>query len=258
MRLSPSSALLTSNTELFAGTHLLEAQAPQLARAVQPGQYCMLRCCDSLASDPFLRRPFFVAASEPERGVCRFLVHARGRASSWLARLQAGMPLDLLGPLGRGWTIRPEVRNLLLIGEEPVLAAVLSLTRGALEREIAVTLIQHAASVEQSYPPSLLPPEVEYQVFTDLNEPEHFAAQVSEYLSWADAACCSVAERTIEVLMSSAARWRERHFAQGALWKPLICASGACLSCQVELRHGSRLLCRDGPIFALSDLVSSA
>ena len=115
MRLS--SGILTTNTEILPGGHLLEVQAPQLARAVQPGQYCMLRCCDSQASDPLLRRPFFVAGVEPEQGVCRFLIYARGRASGWLARLQPGTLLDILGPLGHGWTIRPEVSNLLLIGE---------------------------------------------------------------------------------------------------------------------------------------------
>lgn len=253
MRLSTS--LLLSNNEILPGAHLLEARDPQLARAAQPGQYCMVRCCDSRASDPLLRRPFFIAASEPERGICRFLVYERGRGSGWLTRLQAGMQLDILGPLGRGWTIRAETRNLLLIGEEPGLAAVLALARSALEREIAVTLIHHIRSAEQSYPPALLPPEVEYQVFTDLEKPERLAAQISDYLSWADAACCSVSEETIIALARGSARWRERHFAQAALCKPLACATGACLSCPIELQQGARLLCREGPVFAVRELV---
>jgi dihydroorotate dehydrogenase electron transfer subunit len=241
---------LTRNSEILPGAYLLEALAPQLARAAQPGQYCMLRCCD-----PLLRRPFFIAETEPEQGLCRFLVYARGRGSSWLTRLQAGMQLDILGPLGHGWTIRPETRNLLLIGEEPGLAAVIALARSAIERELAVTLLHRVESVERSYPPALLPPEVEYQIFAEQEKPEQFAARLNEYLSWADAACCSVAERTIEALLQSAARWREKHFAQVAFCKPLICASGACLSCQIELRQGSRLICHDGPIFALRDLL---
>jgi dihydroorotate dehydrogenase electron transfer subunit len=251
MRLS--SGVLTTNTEILPGGYLLEVQAPQLARAAQPGQYCMLRCCDSQASDPLLRRPFFVAGVEPEQGGCRFLIYARGRASGWLTRLQAGASLDILGPLGHGWTIRPEVSNLLLIGEEPGLAALLFLAQSAVEREISVTLLQSVRSIERSYPVALLPPEVECQVISDIGESEDFARQAATYLRWADAACCSVAAQRIGVLARVGRRWREKNFAQVALCQPFICASGACLACQIELRHGSRLVCRDGPVFAFTE-----
>ena len=275
------------NSEILPGVHLLEIQAPQLARAAQPGQYCMLRGCDSLASDPLLLRPFFIAEVQPERDVCRFFIHKRGRASTWLARQQPGMSLDLLGPLGHGWTIRPEVRNLLLIGEDPLLASLIFLASHAIEQELSVTLI-HCVSGEQQgtslpivrekarssglhkrktestslplvpnrnvegYPPALLPPEVEYQVFAG---GETLAAQIGEYLTWADAVCCSLSESTLAALARGNARWREKHFVQAVGGRPLACVTGTCLACRIETRHGSRLVCRDGPVFALHELL---
>src|SRR5258707_5537491 len=152
---------IITNSEILPGVHLLEVRAVQLARAVQPGQYCMLRGGDSLTSDPLLRRPFFVAEVEPERDVCRFVVFVRGRVSTWLGRQQAGMSLDLLGPLGHGWTLRPEARNLLLIGEDALLAGLLLLARRAVADELSVTLIHCVASAEQGYPAALLAPEIE-------------------------------------------------------------------------------------------------
>lgn len=253
MRLT--TGILNTNTEILPGGHLLEVQAPQLARSVQPGQYCMLRCCASEASDPLLRRPFFVASSEPEQGTCGFLIYERGRGSRWLTKLQAGMELDILGPLGRGWTIRPQVRNLLLIGEEPLLGALLPLARSAIESEIAVTLLQLVNEQERAYPPALLSPEIEYGIMSGLDEPGHVTTQLADYLLWADAASCSVTATTLEMLMSTGSRWREKSFAQVVLAPPLPCASGACLACQVETRHHSRLACCDGPVFALSELV---
>ena len=250
------SGTVIANNEILPGVHLLEVYAEQLARAAQPGQYCMLRCCDSLASDPLLRRPFFVAEVEPERSLCRLLVYRRGRASAWLASQQAGMPLDMLGPLGHGWVIRPETRNLLLVGEDPLLAAPLFLARSALESELAVTFIHCAASMEQSYPAALLPPEVEYQVFTDLERPVELARQIGAYLAWADAACCSVSEELLATLVRAHPRWGERHFAQAVLARPLPCASGVCLACQIEARREPRLVCRDGPVFALNELAA--
>lgn len=240
---------ITANSEIAPGVHLLEVQAPQLARTVQPGQYCMVRCCDRLASDPLLRRPFFVHGSDPPRGVCRLLVSVRGRASAWLARQQVGMELDLLGPLGHGWSLQPETRNLLLIGEESVLAPLIFLTHRAIEQELSVTLLHCARSIEAAYPAALLPPEVEYQVL--LGDP---ADQLQEYLNWADALCCSVSRETLQVLVQADPRWRARHFAQVVLWPLLACGTGICLGCQVETRHGSRLVCREGPVFALHEL----
>lgn len=254
MRLS--SGTLIANNEILPGVHLLDVHAEQLALAAQAGQYCMLRCCDSLASDPLLRRPFFISEVEPARGICRLLVYRRGRASTWLARQQAGMPLDMLGPLGHGWAIRPETRNLLLIGEDPLLAALTFLARSALERELAVTFIHCAANMEQSYPAALLPPEIEYQVFPGLDRPEELAGQISAYLTWADTVCCSVSEQLLASLVRAHPRWQERHFAQAVLARPLPCATGVCLACQVESRREPRLVCRDGPVFALNELAA--
>lgn len=248
MRLSIGT--LTANTEILPGVHLLEAHAPQLTQAARPGQYCMLRCCGSRASDPLLRRPFYLCETEPARGLCRFLVYRRGRGSDWLARQQAGMSLDMLGPLGRGWEISSSARNLLLIGEEPVLAAVLFLARDAIEREFSVTLIHIAANPEQGYPPALLSPEVEYQVCARAD-----VGQLAAYLAWADTVYCSAAPETVEAFAQMGGRWRAKDFAQVALWQPFICASGACFACQVETRRGPRLICRDGPIFAFNELV---
>ncbi len=240
---------ITANTEIRAGVHLLEVHAPLLAQTVQPGQYCMLRCCDSFASDPLLRRPFFMHEAEPARGLCRFLVYTRGRASAWLARQQPGMSLDILGPLGHGWTLPPEGRNLLLIGEEPVLASLIFLAHHALEHELTVTLLHVASSMEASYPAALLPPEIEYQVMVGQPGP------LQEYLRWADTVCCAVSRETLQTF--SDPRWREKHFAQAVLWPVFACGSGICLSCQTEMRHSPRLVCREGPIFALSELAET-
>jgi dihydroorotate dehydrogenase electron transfer subunit len=216
----------------------------------------MLRCCASSASDPLLRRPFFIADADPSSGMCQFLIYQRGRGSRWLAHLAVGMPIDMLGPLGHGWMVRPEVSNLLLIGEEPRLGAVLSLLRRAIAQEISITLLHLTRAGELSYPAALLPPEVEYQVVVGSDQPASFAGLFDEYLTWADGACCSVVDSTIEVLAGDSVRWRAANFAQVALERPLICASGVCLACQVELRQGSRLICRDGPIFSFSELLT--
>jgi dihydroorotate dehydrogenase electron transfer subunit len=245
-----SIATITANTVLRPGVHLIEVKAPQLAQAVQPGQFCMVRCCHPQALDPLLRRPFFIHSVERSQGLCTLLVTVRGRGSAWLAQQQAGMQLDLFGPLGRGWQLHATVRNLLLIGEEAQMAALPMLAEAALRQEMAVTLLSLSSSAEEAYPPALLPEEVEYHIVTG-----DLLAEAREYLTWADAVCCSVSRETLTALYWRYERMRKHHFAQGVLLQPLVCGSGVCLTCSVETRTGQQLICRDGPVFAARKII---
>jgi dihydroorotate dehydrogenase electron transfer subunit len=242
-------ALVTANTRLREGVHLVEIHTPYLAQAVQPGQFCMVRCCHPTASDPLLRRPFFIHSVQREQGLCRLLIHIRGRGSAWLARQQEGMELDILGPLGHGWTLHPSAGNLLLISDVAVIASQTLLIQTAVEKELTVTLLCHCNRVEEAYPPSFLPPEVEYHIVT-----EHLQEKVAAFLSWADVVYCSVSQESAQTLYNRFERLRKKHFAQGILLRPLACGNGVCLTCNVETYTGQKLICRDGPVFDLQTL----
>lgn len=255
MRLSM--ATITANTEIRTGMHLIEMYAPQLAQAVQPGQYCMVRCCHTETSDPLLRRPFFVQSVERGQGLCSLLVSVSGRGTLWLAKQQEGATLDILGPLGHGWTVRPIVSNLLLIAEEGYLSSLLLLAQVAIEQEIAVTLVAQSSIAETVYPPALLPSEVEYHIVTrdgSLGQGGELIDVLPGYLSWADAVCCGVSHETSAALYSRFERMRIKHFAQGIILRPLVCGSGACLACSIEIHTGLKLVCKDGPVFLLKEI----
>jgi dihydroorotate dehydrogenase electron transfer subunit len=253
MRLSLATIIV--NSELRPGVHLLELRAPQLAQAAQPGQYCMVRCCDSQASDPLLRRPYFIHGAQRANEQCTLLVAARGRGSSWLARQPPGTTLDLLGPLGHGWELRPNTHNLLLIGEAPALTALTLLAQSAIEQEIAVTLLCHFSSEAAIYPPSLLSPEIEYHVSLGPDR-AGLVELVAPYLPWADTICCSVSRETLQLLYERFERLRQPGSAQAILLRPFVCGSGVCLTCSVETNAGLKLACHDGPVFALEDIVT--
>jgi len=243
-------ATLTATTVVRSGVQLLELRAPNLVQTVQAGQFCMVRCCPSSANDPLLRRPFYVHSLNRERGTCTLYVNVQGRGSAWLAQQQVGVELDIVGPLGHGWTLRPTTRNALLIGEERQLSALTLLAQRALEQDIAVTLINQSATA--SYPPALLSPEVEYHVIPLLQGGD---ALLAETLRWADAAYLSVSRETSLALYGTFERLRGKNFAQGTVSQPLTCGTGICFACSVETRLGQKLVCQDGPVFDLREIV---
>jgi dihydroorotate dehydrogenase electron transfer subunit len=63
--------------------------------------------CSSSASstDPLLRRPFGIHYVDVERGLVSMLYEIRGRGTNILAEKCPGQILDILGPLGNGFTL---------------------------------------------------------------------------------------------------------------------------------------------------------
>ncbi len=250
------SATIISNTEIRHGLNLLQVHSPYLAQAAQPGQYVMVTVRDALATDPLLRRPFFVHTVRRDLQLCSFLVAARGRGSAWFARQPEQAVLDILGPLGHGWEVPSTARNLLLIGEGPGCASLTLLAHVAIEQELAVTLLCQFGAETEIYPPALLSPEIEYHVTTPGSGAKPLLELAGDYLSWADVVYCAVSLPTAQELYRRYERLRHKHRAQCLVTRPFACASGACLACAIETHGGVRLVCRDGPVFSLDEVVS--
>jgi dihydroorotate dehydrogenase electron transfer subunit len=87
--------------------------APDIAASSRPGQFVMVRAGERL--DPFLRRPFSIH-QVAEGGVLQILFKVLGNGTQALAKLQPGQYLDILGPLGHGFSIAENQKHYLVGG----------------------------------------------------------------------------------------------------------------------------------------------
>ena len=95
---------------------LVSVRVPRtVAQQLRPGRFFEITCRHESAFDPLLRRPFSVYRVDRERGSLAFLIRPFGRGSGWMARRKIGDELDVLGPLGNAYEIRPATRNLVLV-----------------------------------------------------------------------------------------------------------------------------------------------
>ncbi|MDI3281314.1 MAG: dihydroorotate dehydrogenase electron transfer subunit [Bacillota bacterium] len=97
----------------------LTLAAPELARRAEPGQFLLVRTALASSLDPLLRRPFSVCDADPERGEVRIHFQVVGRGTAFLAERRPGERLDVLGPLGRGFSLPRWLRpgeEVLLVG----------------------------------------------------------------------------------------------------------------------------------------------
>ena len=100
-------ATVTANTEPMPQAHLIWLEAPQIAPLTQPGQFVMVRCGEK--GEYQLRRPLSIHQREGNKIALLFSVVGKG--TQWLSQRQPGDRLDLLGPLGNGFNVNPELKE---------------------------------------------------------------------------------------------------------------------------------------------------
>lgn len=120
---------VVENVPVARDTYRLRLDDPEMARAILPGQFLMIRA--GAGSDPLLGRPFALydvarnPSGTPKALDVVYLVVGRGTAA--LASARAGDRLQVWGPLGNGFGPQPEPTGPVIfvaggIGQTPFLA----------------------------------------------------------------------------------------------------------------------------------------
>lgn len=93
---------------------LIGLAAPEIAKVVQAGQFINVSVSAG-SHDPLLKRPFSVHRVDRESGVIYILFKLVGRGTQILQTLQVGASVQIMGPLGNGFTLRAE-EDVILVG----------------------------------------------------------------------------------------------------------------------------------------------
>jgi hypothetical protein len=122
----------------------------------------MIHCSDGF--DPLLPRPMSFHRFREVDGERQFaiLFDVRGRGTTWLADLRAGDEITVFGPLGRGYDVKKDAQNLLLVAGGLGVAGVMPLVDEAVSSGRAVTLLHGARTENLLFPRNLLPTDVEF------------------------------------------------------------------------------------------------
>lgn len=247
-------ATVLSNSEILPDIHLLWAQAPETASESRPGQFVMVRTGED--HDPLLRRPLAIHRVSPLASPTQFalLFSVIGRGTKWLAQRKEGDEIDLLGPLGHGF--RVQSRHLLLVAGGIGIAPLVALAENELAKGAHVTLILGAPTQDQLYPAHLLPLEIDLLVATEdgsAGQKGMATDLLANFTGKADQvfACGPVAMYEV---MSSQASIKGKSV-QVSMEARMGCGFGVCLGCAIETRQGMKLVCQDGPVFELEDII---
>ena len=237
----------------ISGSWLIWMRCPEIAREVRPGQFVMVRCGEKLT----LPRPFSIHRVNDRGDIALFFaVWEDGKGTGWLSQRKAGDTVDLFGPLGNGYDIYPDARNLLLVAGGMGVAPLYFLAEQARDRGYTVTLLLGAQTASHLYPAKLLPSGIELVTATD-DGTAGKKGQVSELLpdctSWADQVFACGPRAMYRDMANNYPQLKDKPV-QVSLEMRMGCGLGVCYGCTIRTRNGLRQVCRDGPVFNLNDL----
>ena len=125
-------AQVISQERLAEGVYSMWIHSPAIASQAVPGQFISLYCQDG---SRLLPRPISLCGVDRGNGTLRLVYRVAGAGTEEFSHLKAGDTIDVLGPLGNGFTLREGKKAFLIgggIGIPPMLelAKELSLVTG--------------------------------------------------------------------------------------------------------------------------------
>ena len=247
-------ASVTANTELMPQVHLMWLESPQIASIAQPGQFVMVRCGEGLEYQ--LRRPLSIHQVDKTRVKLALLFTVVGKGTHWLSQCRVGDNIDLLGPLGNGYSIHPGSQNLLLVAGGIGIAPLVFLAQQALSQGQSVTLLLGTSTATQLYPEHLLPSEVKLIIATEdgtAGKKGLITDLLPDFTGWADQIFACGPTSMYQTIVAQ--NQQKSKPVQISLEVRMGCGLGVCYGCTVKTKSGLRQVCKDGPIFDLGDIL---
>lgn len=247
--------LKVSGVERMSAKHvLLRLNGDEELPPMEPGQFVEVRI-DNVATT-LLRRPISINFVDRERNELWLLVAAIGDGTHRLTRLAVGDTLNVVLPLGRGFTMPTATERLLLVGGGVGVAPLFYMGAEMRKRGVEPTFLLGARSAG------------------DLLERELFAKYGRVFVTTEDGSegeCGFVTNHGImqserfdrictcgpKPMMMAVARFAYKVGieCEASLENMMACGLGACLCCVEKTTEGNLCVCKQGPVFNTNKLL---
>jgi dihydroorotate dehydrogenase electron transfer subunit len=242
-----------SQVEVRPGIHLLQINCAEIAGISSPGQFVMISC--GMDSGRLLRRPISINRVVENR--VDFLFAQIGAGTNWLAQRKAGDLIDILGPLGNGFSIRPETRNLLLVAGGMGIAPLCFLAE-RVDSSQSVTMLIGAKTSSLVLPEEYLPECVNQIIATEdgsKGKKGMVTSLIPEQAGLADQIFVCGPLQMYQAINNKYLSWFKEKPVQVSLEVRMGCGLGFCYACTIKTYQGLKQVCKDGPIFNLEDVI---
>lgn len=229
---------------------------PEAAAAAKAGQFVHIR-----AEGYTLRRPISICETDKDKGTVRIVFEVRGGGTDRLSQLQVGDKMDIILPLGNGFTVKeiPEGKNVVVVGGGigvPPMCGVAALYKNV------KAIIGFRSKDKVILEEDLKRIGAEVTVCTDdgsYGENGVVTVPLEKELVKGNTAmiCACGPTPMLKAVIECAKKYNVP--CEVSLEQRMACGVGACVGCACNINRDSKNLvlrvCKDGPVFKAEEVV---
>ncbi len=259
-------ARILANTEIAPGVFMMTAVSPQVAWHAQPGQFLHLRVGES--ANPLLRRPLSIFRVDSAKEQVTLVYGVVGRGTEALGRLLEGGILDLIGPLGNGFSVPSGTRMALLVAGGLGVAPLFFLAEVLHRNSMPLRFLMGARSRDKLLVLEELRALGIHPLVSTDDGSQGFCGPVTELLEKTlleekfEPDSCFLCSAGPQPMLSQVVALGRRHGVVGqvSLEQRMGCGLGACWGCVIPClssdgRMEYRRVCSDGPVFNMDEVL---
>lgn len=230
-------------------------EAKDMAELAQAGQFVHIR-----VQGFSLRRPISICEIDKEAGTIRIVFEVRGEGTAELAKLQEGQLIDLIGPLGKGFSLLDPSKKVIVIGGGIGVPPMLEVAKHYGSNATAIIGFRSANAVILAE--DFQAKGAKLMLCTDdgtMGSKGFVTAALKHRLleENADLICACGPHMMLKGIVELA---NEYHIpCEVSLEERMGCGVGACLVCACKtVKNGEEYLahvCKDGPVFKAEDVI---
>lgn len=254
MKYTQGKYLILSKTAIARNTYSFEILCPEVAEIASAGQFVHIR-----VEGFTLRRPVSICGINKNKGTLRIVFEIRGEGTEELSSLNKGDLIDMLAPLGHGFTLNPDFKKVILIGGGIGTPPMLPLAEYYKEKATVITGFRSADAVILQN--DFISTGAENILCTDDGSLgiHGFVTQPLEKLLNNNNIDMVYACGPMPMLKNIAKICHEKCRCEISLEERMGCGIGACLVCACRTKKNDEEyfahVCKEGPVFNAEEVV---
>lgn len=245
---------IISNKQVGPDYYLMELSIVDSSYNITPGQFVNIK----IGKDLILRRPFSIHDYDKDAGILNILYRLVGKGTERLSSYKSGVSIDVLGPLGNGFSKKLTNKKILIIGGGMGGAPLYYLAKSVTLNNKVTVLIGGKDEADIIY---------YNKIFTDL--PVEFGISTVDGSAGYKGNVLSLWQEQYNIkydfVYSCGPEGMLREvqkisqildiLGEISLEKRMGCGYGVCLSCVCQTSTGNLRTCKEGPIFPIDGVI---
>ncbi|MBL6964821.1 MAG: dihydroorotate dehydrogenase electron transfer subunit [Bacteroidetes bacterium] len=232
-----------------------EIQSDKVFDKIVPGQFINIHVKDSPGT--FARRPFSIHTIDYHHNSIQFMMKVVGDGTKALSKLEIGDKMDVVYPLGNGFSISDEEESLLVGGGYGV-APLYHVAQELIAKGKKPCFLFGARTQNNFILLDRFKNIAELFITTEDGSAGH-KGLVTDHPIWKEriASIKKIYSCGPESMMEAVAHIAEKNniLCEASLDQVMCCGVGVCLSCIKNTIRGNEATCLHGPVFNTNDIV---